>query len=400
MVRWPTTGSLYPRSPKAYPATPLAYPGSNAAVYPIAVTDNFSQSSGVDVVAEALGVADFSQSSTVEASATLSALTPAQLRVQVANAAITLGSTMRLTGTSPAVTLTGTLLFGAGLAPGIKVEITTGGAVGVGVFRVSYNSGSTWAYSGVTIASTYALDGAASGVTLNFAAGTYVLNDTYEGTVGTIRSTEGSSYTFSQATASAQPVLRDSAVTPDGKDAMFFAGAQYVSSTDAAILALFTNDPANTIMCRVAYTAADAAGRWFSVAQIAGTNGKRHYGQVITGNGREAMAWINDGNVANGTHTCSTDPLTGGTAAHNVCYYGPGSGGSLSIDVNGSNETISPNTVSFGTLTPTRAAIGAVADNSADTFLSGHVYDLAAFNSSLGSSDRGLWNTALLNGTT
>lgn len=75
-------------------------------------------------------------------------------------------------GGGPAVTLTG--------APvdrfdGI-VKITLGGAVGTATFQYSLDGGDTWSQV-ITTAATYLMPN--SGVTLNFAAGTYVLAATY-----------------------------------------------------------------------------------------------------------------------------------------------------------------------------------------------------------------------------
>lgn len=79
------------------------------------------------------------------------------------------------TGTGPAVTVTGTPVGEYDFI----VEITTGGAVDSAVFRWSSDGGATYT-SGVTVAATVALG--ATGVTANFAAGTYVLAATYEWT--------------------------------------------------------------------------------------------------------------------------------------------------------------------------------------------------------------------------
>lgn len=72
----------------------------------------------------------------------------------------------------PVVTLTGAtpLKF-----IDLVVEITTGGARGVAVFRYSLDGGDTWAESAVTTAATYLMPN--TGVTLNFATGTDYTND-------------------------------------------------------------------------------------------------------------------------------------------------------------------------------------------------------------------------------
>lgn len=75
-----------------------------------------------------------------------------------------------LTGTSPAMTTTGTALDD----DEGRVEIVTGGALGTGTFRVSRDNGRTW-QGPFTLAATYAVPDA--GYTLAFAAGTYVAGD-------------------------------------------------------------------------------------------------------------------------------------------------------------------------------------------------------------------------------
>lgn len=82
------------------------------------------------------------------------------------------------TGSGPVVTVTGTPLGEYDFV----IEITTGGAVATAIFRWSSNGGSTWT-TGVTTAATVLLG--ATGVTANFAAGTYVVASTYAWTSGT-----------------------------------------------------------------------------------------------------------------------------------------------------------------------------------------------------------------------
>jgi hypothetical protein len=361
-----------------------------------------SQQVPVIIVAEKLLPIVQSQSFPLDIVAYKNTLTPPQLRLEVSGAAITLGGTLRLTGTGPAITLTGTLLF-ASACPGLVVEILTGGALNVGTYRVSYNGGSTWALAGsggqvLPAGGTQALNGAATGVTLNFAAGTYVVAAVYQGTVATIRSTEGSTYTFANATVTLQPVFRHASdpANPEARAGLYFGGAQYLTSLDAAVIALFTNDPALTVVYRVAYALADANGTVVAACSSAGSNDKRRYGQINTGTGREQQAWVNAANAANASHVSSTDPLTGTNTPHNVCWYGPGSGGAINLETNGgSAQTVVPSTATIGTLTPNRVSIGAVHDNSADTFLTGHIYDLAVFSAQLGGTDRGSWNTEM-----
>lgn len=88
-------------------------------------------------------------------------------------------------GSSSAVTLTGT-----GPTPGaaptgnpldsyeVRVKIIVAGAVGTSTFRISFDGGDTWSEEYVTAASvaTWAAD---TGLTLTFAAGSYVAGDVY-----------------------------------------------------------------------------------------------------------------------------------------------------------------------------------------------------------------------------
>lgn len=86
----------------------------------------------------------------------------------------------------PAVTFTGTPLDDYD----IIIEITTGGAVATAVFKWSKDGGATYT-TGVTTASTVVLTG--TGVTANFAAGTYVVAEKYSVTTGY---NAGDTYTF------------------------------------------------------------------------------------------------------------------------------------------------------------------------------------------------------------
>ncbi len=358
------------------------------------------QTASVQIIAQAFAPIVVAQTATASIEAEESGLVPAQLDINIEAAAITLGTTMRLTGTSPVVTLTGTLLFAAGAHPGIMVEITTGGALGVGVFRVSYDSGSTWAYSGVTLAATYALDGAAAGVTLNFAAGTYVLADTYEGTVATLRSSEGSAYTFTQATASAQPVLRKAAVTPDGKDALFHAGGtRWLASTDAAALALLTDDPALTVMGRLSYTATDATTTWFGAASSAEpTNRKRQFRQSNASAGagiRAGHTTTDNAGTIGSNNTAAADHGSVTTNVHNECWHFPGSNGGASLRINDASVSLTATTANVGTLTPTRVAIGADADSTPASGFAGYLYRIVVFSSNLSAGDITAWDTEL-----
>jgi hypothetical protein len=106
----------------------------------------------------------------------------------IPNPAMTLNVAMRGT-LSPAVTLSGTRSFAAGVVPVILVEINSiagGTALGAAFFRVSYDDGATWALAGAggqVTAATVALDGIAAGCILNFPAGTYATSYTWRGSI-------------------------------------------------------------------------------------------------------------------------------------------------------------------------------------------------------------------------
>lgn len=92
-------------------------------------------------------------------------------------------------GTNSAVTLTGT-----GVTPGlgvtgtpkdayeVQVKIVTGGAVGTATFQISFDGGDTWHAGGSTYATAASVTTFATetGLTLTFAAGTYVAGDVYK----------------------------------------------------------------------------------------------------------------------------------------------------------------------------------------------------------------------------
>lgn len=401
MASYPGTPKAYPGTPKAYPGTPKAYPGASIKTYPLGtLTADFSQTSTVDISATALGVADFSQTSNVEAVVALSTLVPAQLDIEPGNAIITLGTTMRSSGTTPPIVLlaagTGSLTFGAGLCPGFWVDILPGALT----FDLSFNSGSTVSFAAQTIpvgGGNYTIpSGTYAGMIVTFPLGTYNADNLYEGTVGTLKSSEGSSYTFAQGTAASQPVLRKAVVTPDGKDALFHATvARSLISTDAAVAALFANDPALTVFGRIAYTVVDALGCWLSAANSGANDSKqRYFRQANTGQGRENHVVINDA-VTTTSNVCTTDPLTAGTAAHTVCWFFPGSNGGANIEVNGAAEALTIATLNPGTVTPNQVGIGTVVDSAPTTPMAGYIYRIVCFSSALSPADRAAWVTEI-----
>jgi hypothetical protein len=92
-------------------------------------------------------------------------------------AATTTGSSSAVTqsGAGPAVTISSGTPYDYAL---MVVKITLGGARGTATFQYSTNGGTDWS-DDILTAATYALP---TGVTIAFAAGTYVLNETYSWT--------------------------------------------------------------------------------------------------------------------------------------------------------------------------------------------------------------------------
>lgn len=97
-------------------------------------------------------------------------------------------SSVTQSGAGPAVTLTGDPRD----AYVAQVEITTAGVIGTSKFKYTLDDGETYV-EGLFTAATYAIPG--TGITLNFAAGTYVLGETYDFT------TTAPSYSTSQMNA-------------------------------------------------------------------------------------------------------------------------------------------------------------------------------------------------------
>lgn len=86
------------------------------------------------------------------------------------------GSITRVGSSGPAISVAGP----PSRAALMRVEITTGGTVGVAVFRFSEDGGSTWVLSGIVTAATVLLG--TTGITATFPAGTYVSGETYSWT--------------------------------------------------------------------------------------------------------------------------------------------------------------------------------------------------------------------------
>jgi hypothetical protein len=376
----------------------------------------------VDSAPTTLGVINITQAVAVEGTGTTASLTPPPLRVQVAKAVITLGGTMRAAGTSPpVVTLTagtGSLTYtnGTGLGcPGLNVRcasVAGGTARGQALFDWSDDSGVTWDTNGgahYTTAATFSIPtGAAAGNVINFATGTFNTDQTWDGTVATIRSTEGNSYTFSQATAGLQRVLRKAGSAhaisglPIPHDALYDnANNHGYRSTDAAIVAMGTDDPALTVIARVDYNVADATGYWCAWGDSAqGTNNARRFGQRNTGTNGLCSQVYNNSSAGTANSTSTLDPSFP-AVAHNECWINAGlaGGGGLTLKVDDVARTLGISSFTIGTLTPNGFAIGLEADSAPANGLVGYFYDLAVMNTAISAGEATAWNTALTNGT-
>lgn len=89
--------------------------------------------------------------------------------------------TITATGTTPpTVTVTG---YNTRAINKLRLEITTAGARGTAVFRYSFDGGQTWIIGTITAATIELLfDGTKTGLTVNFAAGNYAVDNVYVGT--------------------------------------------------------------------------------------------------------------------------------------------------------------------------------------------------------------------------
>jgi hypothetical protein len=152
-----------------------------------------------------------------------------------ADMGITLASALKVTGTSPAASLSGTLTLGLGL----RIKITTGGTLASTNVRFSwYTDGGTIPIAtNVTAAATVGLTGAFSGVTVNFGSGTYVANDTYDATVATWADQIAVGTPHNYTVGGGAPVMVTSVTETNGKPGIRFFGANSDWMTSALTLA-------------------------------------------------------------------------------------------------------------------------------------------------------------------
>jgi hypothetical protein len=301
---------------------------------------------------------------------------------------LTFGSSLRLTGTSPSIGLSVTPASGGSLTyaancPGLRVEITGTGALGAGVFRVSYNSGTSWAYSGVTIpgGGTYDLDGAAAGLRLTFSAGTYNSGDFYQGRITQWQSDEG--YTVTQGTLANMPIYIN---LGDGAPYLQSVIANNMSmlGTDAAVIAVLTNNPAFSLLQKIAIDVPDAISFQFCVADGAqATNRNRRFGTDTGGAGRWAQQFTNDAGT--------TGPQVSGVnitnATHVLQWYSPGT--TLTLYEDGTVTSINGASCNPGTLTPTRYSFFCRCNSTLASFFGGRTYRVIGWDQELDAATEG-----------
>ena len=141
----------------------------------------------------------------------------------------TLGLTLRRTGTSSNITVTGAVTSGE--TPALSVVVSTGGARGAAKIDV-YADGTTIAgqpsaiLAGAFTAATVALPGVLDGLTLNIPNSTYIIHDFYEGTVAQLADLSGGGAHQTMGTAATQPIVQMVGGQPgiQGKGAQYLAG--------------------------------------------------------------------------------------------------------------------------------------------------------------------------------
>ncbi len=326
------------------------------------------------------------QSITAYADAVLSSLVPASLDIDPSKG-ITLGTTMRLTGTSSAMTLaagTGSLAY-ASDPPAYKITIEPGAAT----FSIAYDgSVGSNVVTGIAIpvSSTYTVPGGKPGAGNVFTFGaSFTAGDTYECTAASVTTQDASAFTISQGTAASQPVL--------GKDATGYhfrttTAGLTLESTTAALVNLAKDDPALTLMAKVAPDTASRVEDFCCWSQTTGTSGQRRFGKTTTGTGRLTQICVNDAaSSTNSSLTRGLDDLTNGGVVK-LCWAGPGSNGGQTCKVNDANANPSGGTWNPGTVTPGRFVLGATRDNALRRQFGGKIYRLMAWNSNLSAAEQ------------
>ncbi len=135
---------------------------------------------------------------------------------------LTYGGTLRDTGgTGPILIFTGSL---TGLPVPIWVKCTLGGALGTWTYAVYYDGVGTSSSMTGTSAATIVLTGAGAGLTVNIATGTATINNIWKATCSALADQSGNSKSYSQATASKQPLI---SIGLNGKAGLLFDGVSH-----------------------------------------------------------------------------------------------------------------------------------------------------------------------------
>lgn len=311
---------------------------------------------------------------------------------------VTLGATLLASGTTPpAVTLTGTLAFATG-CPAIWVDIKPGAAT----FDVSYDNGVNIAHADVNIplGSTYALDGAASGVTLNFPNSTYNADNLYQATVQTWTSTDGNTVA-TNATAAQQPIYRSAAWMaaniagwPAGMPALDCDGTDDrlpITTGAAALITAITHLPAFTLGYRAKFDVADSTLRVFGYGLSShATSGSASWGTSSTGAGKWVAQCISNAAANIAVDSTANDD----TSPHAFIWFHDGALVSLRVDL----AAADPNDASQNTanLVPDQVALFCRPSSTAANFMNGPVGCVGFWNSELTSDQQTALNDDLL----
>lgn len=307
---------------------------------------------------------------------------------------ITFGATLKVTaGTSvPAVTVGGTLTFSTG-APGLRIKITdVSGGTGSGQakFQYSTNNGATWNGSDITTGSGVALTG---GTTATFPAGTYATDQVWAATVETWTSREGNAYTVTNATAAQQPIYFSSGLGVGSLPYLLFDGTDdRLVGTISAVTTAFANANPYTLFYQAAHNVVDANWGVVSVGNASSGNGKRYWGQSLTGSGRYNTAYRNDAGTALNVDRSVNDV---DTSAHVFEWYTSAAGTEISLQVDGG--TANPNAVTSnpGTNSPNRLCFGCEFDSTPGLFFNGKLGRARFHGAVLDASQRAAERTVL-----
>lgn len=119
----------------------------------------------------------------------------------------------------PQVTMSGT----SSSCTGLRVQISTGGAVGTAKFDYSIDGGATWIETSVTTGAAVALHLGANGLTLNFNHGTYSTTNVYQAVIAGWYDQSGGSNHWYQYAYQCQPLYAPGAL--DGFSSVKFDGS-------------------------------------------------------------------------------------------------------------------------------------------------------------------------------